>query len=80
MSYIRPKIRRRPGVHVNPIIIYRDSGRAPLVDRQTLAYITGRSVHTIRLRCPIAERRDGRALYDLDQAEAVLNAIPTRRR
>jgi hypothetical protein len=65
---------------MNPIIIYRDQGRAPLVDRQTLALVLGRSVHTIRLRCPVAEHRGGRALYDLDQAEAVLNAIPTRRR
>jgi hypothetical protein len=67
-------------VHVNPIIIYRDGGRAPLIDRQTLALITGRSVNTIRARCEVAEHRDGRALYDLDQAEAVLNATPTRRR
>jgi hypothetical protein len=67
-------------VGVNPIIIYRTDGRAPLVDRQTLALVTGRSVNTIRARCTVAEHRDGRALYDLDQAEAVLNATPTRRR
>jgi hypothetical protein len=66
-------------VHVKPIIVHLPGGRS-LVDRQTLALVTGRSVNTIRARCEVTEHRDGRALYDLDQAQAVLAAIPTRRR
>jgi hypothetical protein len=50
-----------------------------LIDRQTFAKLTGRSVHTIRLRCPVAEYRDGRALYDMDACEKILKDIPTRR-
>ena len=65
----------------DPVVIYRDGGQTRLVDRRTLAMVTGRSVHTIRLRCSIATYHDdGRALYDLDQAQQVLAAIPTRRR
>lgn len=60
-------------------MIIKEPGRV-LIDRHTLAHLTGRSVHTIRARCPIAEHRDGRALYDMDQAEAILNATPTRLR
>jgi hypothetical protein len=60
-------------------IVIHEADRT-LVDRQTLALLTGRSVHTIRARCDVAEHRDGRALYDIDQAEQVLEAIPTRRR
>jgi hypothetical protein len=51
-----------------------------LIDRQTLAHLAGRSVHTVRARCPIAEHRAGRALYDMEQAAAILGRIPTRRR
>lgn len=66
-------------MHVNPIIVYKPG--LVLVDRQTLALVTGRSVNTIRARCEVVEHhRDGRALYDLNQAEQVLAAIPTRRR
>lgn len=50
-----------------------------LVDRQTLARLTGRSVHTIRLRCPVAEYRNRRALYDVGACEQILKQIPTRR-
>jgi hypothetical protein len=58
---------------------------AVLVDRATLAAPVGRSVHTIRARCPIAghqvdDRGRRRALYDLDQCEATLAAVPLRRR
>jgi hypothetical protein len=59
------------------VIIY-EPGRV-LIDRQTLARLTGRSVHTIRARCPVAAHRDGRALYDMDQAEAILGSLATRR-
>lgn len=60
-------------------VIIKEPGRV-LIDRQTLAVLSGRSVHTIRARCPIVEHRDGRALYDMEQADAILKAIPTRRR
>lgn len=60
-------------------VVYRD-GRA-LVGRSTLAELSGRSVHTIRARCTVvAHHTDGQALYDMDDALAVLAAIPTRRR
>lgn len=60
------------------VIIY-EPGRV-LIDRQTLAQLAGRSVHTVRARCPIAEHRDGRALYDMEESAAILESIPTRRR
>lgn len=60
------------------IVVY-EPGRT-LVDRQTLAQLTGRSVHTIRLRCPVAEYRDGKALYDIDQCEAHLAKLQVRKR
>lgn len=60
------------------VIIYER--RRTLIDRQTLAHLAGRSVHTVRARCPIAEHRGGRALYDLEQAAAILADVPTRRR
>ncbi|PKW14135.1 hypothetical protein A8926_1728 [Saccharopolyspora spinosa] len=65
---------RRP-----PIARYRD-GRA-LVDRASLARLTGRSVHTIRRACPIADRdrSTGRPLYDTQQCNTILNSIPTRK-
>jgi hypothetical protein len=83
-----PVTRRAGPLHVygtlaerrmNPIIIHLPDGRS-LVDRQTLALVTGRSVNTIRARCPVTEHRRGRALYDLDQAQQTLAAIPPRRR
>lgn len=60
------------------VIIYER--RRTLIDRQTLAHLAGRSVHTVRARCPIAEHRGGRALYDLEQAATILADVPTRRR
>lgn len=60
------------------VVIYEPD--RTLIDRQTLARLTGRSMHTIRLRCPVAEYRDGRALYDADQVEKILNTIEARRR
>jgi phage terminase Nu1 subunit (DNA packaging protein) len=60
------------------VIIYEQE--RVLIDRQTLAELAKRSVHTIRARCPVAEHRDGRALYDMEQCAAILDAIPTRQR
>lgn len=60
------------------VVVY-EPGRT-LLDRQTLAVLTGRSVHTIRARCVVAGHRDGRALYDMEDAAAVLDRLPTRRR
>ena len=52
-----------------------------LVDREALAMITGRSVHTIRARCPVARRHwDGSPLYDVEAEAERLANIPTRRR
>lgn len=52
-----------------------------LVDRQTLAYMTGRPVSTIRARCEVVDyHADRRALYDLDHAQAVLAVTPPRER
>jgi hypothetical protein len=63
----------------DPVVVPQP-GRV-LIDRQTLARLTRRSVHTIRARCPVAARDPhGRPLYDMDQAEAILKDIPTRRR
>ncbi|MGP4019969.1 hypothetical protein [Saccharopolyspora sp. 5N708] len=63
-----------------PIVRYLADGRA-LVDRASLATLTGRSPHTIRARCPIAGHADdGRALYDAEQCAATLATIPTRKR
>lgn len=63
---------------MKPIVRYRD-GRA-LVDRVSLARLSGRSVHTIRGACPVADRdRTGRPLYDAQQCAQILAAIPTRK-
>lgn len=61
------------------VIVYEGPQRT-LVDRQTLAVLVQRSEHTIRARCPVAEHRQGRALYDLEQVVSVLATIPTRGR
>lgn len=61
----------------NPVVVYR-KGRA-LLDRQTLAHVTSRSIHTIRAKCPISEHHLGRAMYDMEACLAVLEAVPTRR-
>lgn len=63
---------------IRPVVIFEKD--RVLIDRQTLATLSGRSIHTVRARCPIAEHRDGRALYDSELCEAILAAIPTRRR
>jgi hypothetical protein len=51
-----------------------------LVDREALMMLTGRSVHTIRLRCAVYRYRGKRPLYDLHRELARLAAIPTRQR
>ncbi len=63
---------------INHIVVKR--GDKALIDRQTMAKLTGRSVHTIRFRCPVAEYVDGKALYDIDVCEPILAAIPVRKR
>jgi len=63
---------------IRHIVVYRDN--TALIDRQTLAHLTRRSVHTIRFRCPVAEYRDGKALYDINVCEPILDSIRTRRR
>ncbi|MER7078145.1 MULTISPECIES: hypothetical protein [Bacteria] len=61
-----------------PPIVRRVNGRT-LVDRSSLARLTGRSVHTIRGACPVADRdRTGRPLYDAQQCAQIL-ATTTRR-
>lgn len=60
-------------------LIIHEPGRT-LIDRQSLALLTGRSVNTIRARCEVVEHQDGRALYDMERAAAVLAATPTRRK
>lgn len=51
-----------------------------LIDRQTLAKLTGRSQETIRKRCDVVEYRDGKALYDMNAAEKKLKKVPARDR
>jgi hypothetical protein len=58
-------------------VIYEEN--RVLIDRQTLAKLTGRSVHTIRAKCPVAGHRQGKAVYDMDECDDILNAVPTRR-
>lgn len=60
-------------------VVVHQEGRS-LIDRQTMARLTGRSVHTIRLRCPVVEYRDGKALYDIDVCEDILSKLPIRQR
>jgi hypothetical protein len=60
------------------VVVY-EPGRT-LIDRLALAMLTGRSVNTIRARCEVVDHRNGRALYDMERAAAVLAAIPTRRK
>lgn len=60
------------------VIVY-EPGRV-LIDRQSLSALTGRSVHTIRARCAVVDHRQGKALYDMEAASAVLSALPTRPR
>lgn len=51
-----------------------------LVDREALAMLTKRSVHTIRLRCDVVRYYRGRALYALEREVERLGHIPTRHR
>lgn len=62
----------------NPVVVYRDG--VALLDRQTMAFVSDRSVHTIRARCPIAAHHLGRAMYDMEQCLTLLADIPTRQR
>lgn len=55
------------------------SGERTLVDRRTLAFLTQRPISTIRARCTVIDYHpDRRALYDLDEAQAVLAVTPPR--
>lgn len=49
-----------------------------LVDRAALAYLTGRSVNTIRKHCVVVKRRGAIPLYDLFEAERTLASVSTR--
>lgn len=62
---------------IRHVVVYRE-GRS-LVDRQTMAQVAERSVHTVRAKCPIAEHHLGRAMYDMEVCLVLLAAIPTRR-
>lgn len=61
-----------------PLVRYTDAGA--LVDRATLARLTGRSAHTIRGACPVAEYRGIRPLYDARQCAEILAGKATRNR
>lgn len=61
-----------PAVHVRFGIRY--------VDRHTLSALTDRSVHTIRVRCPISFHHQGKAMYDMELCEDLLKGVPTRQR
>ena len=62
----------------NPVVVYRNG--VALLDRQTMAHMAGRSVHTVRAKCPVAEHHLGRAMYAMEECLKILNAIPTRQR
>lgn len=50
-----------------------------LVTRATLAQWTGRSEHTIRARCKVVDYDiNGKALYDANEAQDVLDSCPKR--
>ena len=57
---------------IRHVVVYREG--AALVDRQTLAKLTGRSEETIRKKLVPVEYRHGKALYDAFQAEEILTA------
>lgn len=50
-----------------------------LMDRRTLAMWLGRSEETIRDRCQVVEYRQGRAMYDVDEATEALANVRRRR-
>ncbi|WP_394621268.1 hypothetical protein JNUCC0626_19885 [Lentzea sp. JNUCC 0626] len=49
-----------------------------LIDRHSLAFLTQRSVNTIRAHCQVETYHRRHALYDLDRARAVLAEVPVR--
>lgn len=61
---------------IRHVVVYRE-GRA-LVDRQTLAVLAGRSIHTIRARCPVVGHEKGKALYEMEHCLVILTGIPAR--
>ena len=61
-----------------PLVRYTDAGA--LVDRATLARLTGRSFNTIRALCPVAKREGIRPLYDAQVCAAILAGKATRNR
>lgn len=53
------------------LVIQRPDGF--LCDREALSAWSGRSPHTIRSKCPVADRtRDGRPLYNAEQCLVML--------
>lgn len=54
-----------------------------LVDRQALAYLTGRSTHTIRRHCVVVKelpRKYGKVpFYDLFSSRLILDGVPQRK-
>lgn len=62
-----------------PPIVRYTGGRA-LVDRKTLARLSGRCERTIREHCPVAHRDGIRPLYDAQQCAVILAGIPQRKR
>lgn len=63
--------RFEPIVDINPDRV--------LIDRRTLARVTRRPIGTIRAHCEVVGyHHDRRALYDLNQATAVLAVTPPR--
>ncbi len=59
---------------------YLKQGGRQYFDRHSLSAITGRSVHTIRVRCPIAFHHQGKAMYDMELCEDLLSRVATRQR
>lgn len=65
---------------IRHVIVYDKGQGRVLVDRQTLAFLTQRSEHTIRAVCTRVGYRQGKAVYDLDAAQATLLVTPKRGR
>lgn len=55
-------------------------GQRIYMDRQSLAMYLGRSVNTVRARCPIDHHRARKAMYDAIACAELLEKIATRRR
>jgi hypothetical protein len=55
---------------IRHVVVYREG--SALVDRQTLAKLTGRSEETIRKKIVPVEYQQGKALYDAFLAEETL--------